>query len=162
MYRWRTFPWTLQETEHSLPEKQMDSPSFTIPLLGADVPPPPPDILTFADIETDHVVLLAKETADGTALRTIGTMSVLGMKPVFVDWYAKGCPNAFPVYSAKITPPPVCSDGIVRSLADYIVFCSGSTIQEHIALFQAKLPDIQVSYANLRGDVSVVVSKAGT
>jgi hypothetical protein len=125
----------------------------------ADRPPPPPDILTFADIETDHAVLVAKEAADGVAIRSIGTTSVLGLKPVFVDWYSKGCPNSFPVYAVTVTPPPVCSDGIARSLPEYVTFCSGAPIQDHVALFQARLPDIRVSYANLQGAISVIVSK---
>lgn len=125
----------------------------------AERPPPPPDILTFADIETDHAILVAKEAADGTAIRSIGTISVLGLKSVFVDWYSKGCPNSFPVYAVTVSPPSVCSDGVVRSLPEYVTFCSGAPIQDHVALFQAKLPDIRVSYANLQGAISVIVFK---
>jgi hypothetical protein len=123
-------------------------------------PPPPPDVLTFSDIENDYAVLLAKEQADGDAIRSLGTVSVLGLKPLFVEWYSKGCPPSYPVYRVSVTPPSRCSDGVVRTLSDYIEFCSGTTLQDQVALFQAKLPDIRVSFANIQGQVALIVSKA--
>lgn len=141
----------------------MDTSGLVTPLPDpnnvVESPPPPPDILTFAEIANDHTLLVAKEAADGAALRAIGTTSVLGLKPVFVDWYSKGCPNSFPVYGVTIVPPALCSDGVARSLPEYITFCSGAPIRDHVAAFQAKLPDIRVSYANLQGAISVIVSK---
>jgi hypothetical protein len=137
--------------------------STTTPMECVDCPPPPPpppDILTLADIENDHVVLLAKEQVDGQAIRSLGTLSVLALKPVFVEWYFKGCPSAYPIYSVSVTPPARCSDGVVRTLAEYIEFCSGTTLLEQVGLFQAKLPDIQVSFANIQGQVALIVSKA--
>lgn len=131
----------------------------TTPMDGTAAPPPP-DILTFADIANEHSVVAAKEQVDGDAIRLIGTMSVVGLKPAFVEWYMKGCPNCYPVYRVTITPPPKCSDGVVRTLPDYIEFCSGAPIQTHVGLFQAKLPDIQATFANLSGDIAILVSKA--
>jgi len=60
-----------------------------------------------------------------------------------------------------MTAPPVCSDGVVRTLVDYIPFCSGKTIQGHIAVLQQRLPDIAVSFAYSGTAILIVVSRLG-
>lgn len=121
--------------------------------------PPVPDILTMSDILGDHAILVAKEQADGDAIRSFGTASVLGLKPVFVEWASKGFPDNYPLLTVQVTPPPVCSDGVVRALPDYIEYCSGNPLSHQIGLLQAKLPDIRVSYANLGGSLAAILSR---
>jgi hypothetical protein len=120
---------------------------------------PPPDILTMADILGEQSVLVAKEQADGDAIRSLGTASVLGLKPVFVEWASKGFPDNYPLLTIQVTPPPVCSDGVVRSLPDYIIYCAGNPLSHYIDLLQAKLPDIRVAYANLSGSLAAILSR---
>lgn len=120
---------------------------------------PPPDILTMADILGDHSVLVAKEQADGDAIRSLGTASVLGLKPVFVEWASKGFPDNYPLLKVEVSPPSICSDGVIRSLPEYIEFCSGNSLSHHIGLLQAKLPDIRVAYANLGGSLAAILSR---
>jgi hypothetical protein len=121
--------------------------------------PDAPDILTMADILGEQSILLAKEQADGSAIRAIGTTSVLGLKPVFVDWATKGCPDNYPLLKVEVIPPPTCSDGVIRSLPEYIEFCSGNSLSHHIGLLQAKLPDIRVAFANIGGSVAAILSR---
>ena len=121
--------------------------------------PPVPDVLTLADLLADHDFVLAKEAADAALLDSIGGQSVQGLKPKLLEWVMKGQPDGFPILSLDIKPPAQCSDGVARSLPDYIEFCSGKTIQEHVGLLQAKLPDIHVSFANIGGMVAVTVLK---
>jgi hypothetical protein len=122
--------------------------------------PPPPDVLTLSDLLSDQSVVVAKEQADKTLLETIGTQVIGNLRPKLVEWVLKGYPPAFPILSLDIHPPSVCSDGLPRNLPDYIEFCSGKTINDHVALLQAKLPDIQVSFANIGGITTIVVLKA--
>ena len=118
-----------------------------------------PEILTMADILGERSVLIAKEQADGVALRSFGTASVLGLKPVFVEWASKGFPDNYPLLTVQVTPPPLCSDGVVRSLPDYIEYCAGQSLSSLIDQLQAKLPDIRVSYANLGGSIAAILSR---
>jgi hypothetical protein len=120
---------------------------------------PPPDILTMADILGEQSVLVAKEQTDGDAIRSLGTASVLGLKPVFVEWASKGFPDNYPLLKVDISPPSICSDGVIRSLPEYIEFCSGNSLSHHIGLLQAKLPDIRVAYANLGGSLAAILSR---
>lgn len=126
---------------------------------GISLPPPPPDILTLSEILNDHALVVAKEQADGDALRAIGTTSVLGLKPVFIEWASLGCPDNYPLLKVTVTPPSRCSDGVVRSLPEYIDFCSGTTLPALIGQLQAKLPDIRVSFANVGGAVAALLSR---
>jgi hypothetical protein len=121
--------------------------------------PTVPDVLTMADILGEHSVLVAKEQADGDAIRSLGTTSVLGLKSVFVEWASKGFPDNYPLLTVQVAPPPLCSDGVARSLPDYIVYCAGNPLSHYIDILQAKLPDIRVSYANLGGSLAAILSR---
>lgn len=124
-----------------------------------EVIPPPPEILTLADLISDTQIVLAKELADKALLETIAIQSVHSLRPILVEWVMKGCPNAYPILRLDIRPPATCSDGEVRNLTDYILFCSGKSIRDHAASLQAKLPDIDVSFANFGGITTIVVTK---
>ena len=122
--------------------------------------PPPPDVLSFADLLHDQSIVQAKEQADKQLLESIGTTPVANLRPKFVEWVLKGCPYGFPLISLDIQPPARCSDGEVRNLAEYIEFCSGKTIDQHVDILQAKLPDITISVSNIQGKITVVAIRA--
>ncbi len=128
------------------------------PAMYPDDPPgpPPPDILTLADLLSDQSVVQSKEEEDKNTLETIWNRPVSDFRPKLVEWVLKGKPSAFPLFLLDIKPPPRCSDGEVRDLATYIEFCSGKSIADHVALLQAKLPDIRLSFMNLNGSIAVV------
>lgn len=123
---------------------------------------PPQEIppITLADILAATEVVRVKEQTDKAAIETIGSQSFESLKAKLIQWGILGFPNVYPILTLSITPPTFCSDGVARNLADYITFCSGKPIQDHMAVLQAKLRDMVVSYANFGHSISVVVSKA--
>lgn len=125
---------------------------------GMYIPPPEPDFLSLDDLLSDHEILVAKEQADKGLLDQIGSQHVLALKPKLVEWVGTGKPHAYPVMMLNIQPPSKCSDGVERNLPDYIAFCSGKSIEEHVGMLQAKLSGMSVSFANLGGQVAIVVS----
>jgi hypothetical protein len=48
---------------------------------------------------------------------------------------------------------------VTRNLADYITFCSGKSIQEHVAVLQGMLPDIAVAFCYTGASIQIVVSR---
>jgi hypothetical protein len=124
-----------------------------------NLPPPPPPVITLADIMNATELVQQKETADKSLLESIGNVSFESLRSKLIQWASTGFPNAYQLMSISISPPQVCSDGITRGLPDYIVFCSGKTINEHVDLLQQKLPDMTVSFANMGGSIAIVVSK---
>jgi hypothetical protein len=130
------------------------------PSIDMLTPPPPPAPISITDLLSDVEVLQQKEAADKASLDAIGTSTHESLRPKLVTWALAGFPNAYALMEVTVNPPPQCSDGVVRGLTDYIVFCSGKTIQEHVALLQEKLADMTVSFANLGHAIAVVVSRA--
>lgn len=127
---------------------------------GPTGPPPPPPPITIADILGTVEVLQQKEAADKAVLDGIGTTSAESLRSKLVAWALAGFPNASTLMEVTVNPPSQCSDGVVRDLTDYITFCSGKTIQEHVALLQEKLADMTVSFANTGYAIAIVVSRA--
>ena len=122
--------------------------------------PQAPSVLRLEDILSSVQVLQQKEQSDKSLLESIGTLSFDAIKPALVQWATSGFRNAYPIHEIFISAPPLCSDGQIRVLMDYIQFVSGKTIQDHVAALQARLPDIVVSFAYTGVSIVVVVSKA--
>lgn len=133
-------------------------PPFGVPIIEPVQPPPPPAI-TLADLMNAAAVIRQKEAADRTTLETIWNISVPDLQTRLLQWAIGGFANAYTIMELVVQPPTTCSDGVSRSLADYIQFCSEKTIQEHVALLQAKLADIVVSFAYTGTSILIVVSK---
>lgn len=119
---------------------------------------PPADFLSLDDILSDHSIIVAKEAQDKLVIDQIGSQHVSTLKPILVEWVGRGKPNAYPIMVLNIQPPAKCSDGVTRNLTEYIAFCSGKSIEEHIGMLQAKLSGMSLSFANISGQIAIVVS----
>lgn len=139
----------------------MDASGEVIRLSDLEVtPPPPPPQILLADILNAAEVVAQKETQDKNALESIGTLPFDAMKTTLIQWAKVGFPNAYPVYTVPITPPATCSDGVTRTLADYISFLTGKTMSELISPLQTRCPEFVISFATTGPEVLIVVSRA--
>jgi len=127
---------------------------------GESTGPTGPVMISLADIVNAAEVVAQKELSDKALLESIGTLSLETVTSKLLLWGKTGFQNAFPLVNVSIVPPAVCSDGVTRSLQDYIQFCSGKTIQQHVQVLQDRMTDISVSFANMGDSISIVVSKA--
>jgi len=125
----------------------------------AVVPTPPPQI-TLADILAATELLEQKEAQDKSTLESIKTISFEALRITLIQWAKSGFPNATPIYAVAITPPPTCSDGVARSLADYVPFVTGQTMADLIAPLQARCPEFVISFATTGPEILIVISKA--
>lgn len=121
--------------------------------------PAAPVVITLADILSATEIVRQKEAADKSALESIGSVTFDSLRTKLIQWATSGFPNAFTLMEVFVSPPAVCSDGVTRDLANYIIHCSGKTLAEHVAALQAKLPDIVVSFANTGSSIAIVISK---
>ena len=124
----------------------------------APAPAPPPTI-SIQDIINAAEVSRSREVQDKTKLEAIGTITFEALRASLLQWATQGFPNAYTIYDLPLSAPAVCSDGQSRSLVEYIEFCSGKTIADHVAVLQARLPDITVSFAYSGSSVLIVVSR---
>lgn len=130
-------------------------------LPGPLIPPPqPPPTITLADILAATEVVTQKEAQDKASLESIGTISFETLRTTLIQWAKSGFPNASPLYAVALTVPDTCSDGVKRSLSEYVTFVTGKTMPELIAPLQARLPDMVVSFATTGPEILIVVSKA--
>jgi hypothetical protein len=130
------------------------------PVIDTNVAPLPPPPITINDLLNSVEVLTKKEADDKLLLESISNFSLTQLREKLVLWALAGFPNVYEIHRIVIAPPQTCSDGVTRTLADYIVFCSGKTISEHVGILQEKVTDIIVSFANMNTYISIVVSKA--
>lgn len=121
------------------------------------VPDPP---IAIDDLLNDVAVLRQKETADKGALESISALSGSSLRSMLVTWAAQGFPNAYPILEVSVQPPAKCSDGVTRSLADYIAFVSGKSLAEHVGILQGRMTGIVASFAWTGQTILIVVSKA--
>ena len=123
-------------------------------------PPPPPPPITINDLLNSVEVIQQKELEDKLTLESIGNISHDTLKSKLLSWATSGFPNVYEVHRITIVPPDQCSDGVTRNLSDYITFCSGKTINEHVDLLAAKVTGMAISFANMGTYIAIVVSKA--
>jgi hypothetical protein len=129
-------------------------------MLGVSTVPTPPPQITLADILAATELLERKEAQDKTALESIKTISFETLRMTLIQWAKSGFPNASPIYAVSVTPPPTCSDGVARSLADYVPFVTGQTMADLIAPLQARCPEFVVSFATTGLEILIVISRA--
>ena len=143
----------------SLPEGQSDATGSTGSIYMGETGPPPPPTITLAEILSSTEALSQKEAADKAALEGIGHIGIETLRAKLIQWAVAGFPSAYAIHEVTITPPALCSDGVSRVLGEYIEFCSGKTIHDHVAVLQDVLPDITVSFSYTGFSIQVVVTR---
>jgi hypothetical protein len=118
---------------------------------------PPP--ITINDLLNSVEVLTKKESDDKATLESIGKLGSDILRGKLLSWAIAAFPNSYEIYKIVITPPTLCSDGVSRNLSEYILFCSGKTLLEHVAVLQAKVTGMKVMFVNTASHISIVVSK---
>ncbi len=132
----------------------------TSPLVPVGIAlPGEPYIIRMSDILGTLQVDRARETQDKEKFDKIATLPYSDVRATLLQWATLGFPNAHTLYEIPISVPPMCSDGVVRNLDQYITFCSGKSIQEHVALLQVRMPDFAVGFVYTGNSIRLVVSQ---
>jgi hypothetical protein len=118
------------------PEASPSQPAEEVPL----------EVIRLDDILSVPEVRRQREAADNAILQQIANPNLGDIRNRLVEWATGGFVGDCTLFSISIEAPDVCSDGVTRSLADYIRFVSGKTIQEHTDLLRIRLPDFVVSF----------------
>ena len=91
---------------------------------------------------------MAKENEDRVASLAFATMSVDSLKPAMYNWAAAGFPPCYMVSSLSLSPPAVCSDGVVRPLVQYYEWLINMTTAEWLASMDAKVSGMFFTYSH--------------
>jgi len=118
------------------------------------------DIISLDSLMNDHAMLLQRESNMKSFLTDqLINVSAASLKPTLLQWAISGFPSAFVLLKLPINPPEVCSDGVSRTVSQYIDFCMGTDAPQVYLALSSKLPDIMVSYATIGCFLFVYVSK---
>ena len=122
-------------------------------------PPPPEIVLSLADIQREHDVLVAQESGVRQQItESILNVGAFALKPRLLEWATQGYPNNFSLVSVTVRIPEVCSDGVQRSIHPYIEFCSGMTLTDIVATVQQKISGIVLVYSYTVDTFSILLT----
>lgn len=126
-----------------------------------DTPPPvsPPPVIRIEELLASQDALRQKEQDDRIHLNTLSYPNVPLLRDALYKWVAEGFPESYSVLSIPLVCPAVCSDGVKRSLSEYILHVTGKTIQQLLSEFQTFLDGIQVDYRYQSERLSLLVSR---
>ena len=117
---------------------------------------PPPQVISLDDLMNEQTVVLAKESTDRNAVAAFINPSAASLKPALYRWAAAGFPGAYIVDTLALTPPPVCSDGMSRSLAIYMEFLMGKSISAWLSSLEAMTSGMLFTFSH-DGNTRVVL-----
>jgi hypothetical protein len=119
-------------------------------------------VIRLSDILADTEVLKQKELQDRQIVDALENPDFTHLRQKLIQWTTAGFPHAFPVFSITVTPPQSCSDGVVRSLIDYVSYVAGMSIETKLKKLEAKLEGIKIlnSYSETAKTITVHVAKA--
>ena len=142
------------------PYASATDPSLSVIDVSGSIIPTSPESIRLEDILGSQQLLVQQESADKMALESIAAIPYDILKPRLIQWAAGGFRNAHPIYEIPMRTPPLCSDGVSRSLQEYIEFVSGKSISDHVSGLQVRVPDFGVSFAYSGSSILIVVSKS--
>jgi hypothetical protein len=119
----------------------------------------PPVVVDIAELMASHGAVLSQEGTDRATLSVLLNETRETLRPQMFTWAAAGFPPIYIVQQFTVSPPAVCSDGVARSVYDYVVYLLGQEMGPTIAAVQALCVGIQVSYSFSGNTLRIHVSK---
>jgi hypothetical protein len=118
-----------------------------------------PTITTIDELIASHGAILAKETADKATVAVLLEESRGTLRDPLFKWAAAGFPANYIIKEFTITPPPVCSDGVTRSVVDYFQYCLGVTLGNLLPSLQSLVNGMIFSYSFSGNSLRIHVTK---
>jgi hypothetical protein len=120
----------------------------------------PPIIASIEELLKSYEATVAQETQDRQMLQALLTPSRELFRTQLFQWAGRGFTSRYAIHSFTLTPPSVCSDGIVRTFPGYIDYCLNGKTMGHITETMASLmPGIEVSYSIIGNTAFIYVSR---
>jgi hypothetical protein len=121
----------------------------------------PPIIASMEELVKSYEATLAQETQDRQMLQALLTPSRELFRTQLFQWAGRGFTDRYCIHSFTLTPPIVCSDGVVRTFPGYIDYCLNGKTMGHITETMASLmPGIEVSYSIIGNTAFIYVSRS--
>jgi hypothetical protein len=110
---------------------------------------PPSIVIDMAELLGSRAVIQNQEVTDRATLSVLLNETREVLRPQMFTWAAAGFTPAYIIQQFTVTPPSVCSDGVARSVYDYVVYLLGQDMGVTIAAIQSVCIGVLISYSFL-------------
>jgi len=100
-----------------------------------------------------------QETTDRATLSVLLNHTRDTLRPPMFTWAAAGFPAAYVIQQFDITPPSICSDGVVRSVYQYVTYLLGQEMGPVIARIQTLCVGVLISYSFMWNTLKIHASR---
>ncbi len=121
--------------------------------------PTEPLQILLSDLMTDISIVRRQEDEDRLKFIVISNPNLTDFRTKLITWIAGGCRGMCDLVQIQISVPTICSDGVVRTLIEYVQYLTGTSLADHIASFQTILPDFEVAYRSSSFDLVFCVTR---
>jgi hypothetical protein len=116
-------------------------------------------VIDISELLASHAAVQAQEATDRATLSVLLNETRDTLRPQMFVWAAAGFPPIYVVQQFTVSPPAICSDGVARSVYDYVVYLLGQEMGPTIAAIQALCIGVQISYSFQGNTLRIHVSK---
>ncbi len=141
------------------PTGDATGPTGMFDVTGPTGPVEDPSIATMDELMASFGVLVNKETADRATVATLLNQTRETLRAPLFQWAAIGFPNIWVIQSFTLDPPPICSDGASRNVAEYFNYCLGRDLNDVVQDIRVKIVGIALSMSFSGNTLRLHVSK---
>jgi hypothetical protein len=145
-------------TESTGPTGYNPLPVVMMPIIATG-PPQPQTIATLDELLASRETVIRKEAIDTAALSVFLNPTRETFRAPLFQWAASGLERGFTVSTLSITPPPVCADGVSRSIGGYVMYCTGKSMEEITTKIQSMMTGIRVFHSFMDTNIRIHVMK---
>lgn len=127
---------------------------------AASGPTPAPIVVDIAELLASHGGIQTKEAEDRSVLKVLLHETRDTLRPAMFTWASAGFPAIYVIQQFTLTPPAVCSDGVVRGINDYVCYLLGQDMGKTIATIQSLCMGVVISYSFSGNTLRIHVSKS--
>jgi hypothetical protein len=120
---------------------------------------PAPMVIDMAELLGSRAVIQNQEVTDRATLSVLLNETRQILRPQMFTWAAAGFPPAYIIQQFTVTSPSVCSDGVVRSVYDYVEYLLGQNMGVTIAAIQSVCVGVLISYSFQGNTLRIHASK---
>ena len=124
--------------------------SSVVDTTGTELPQPedtgPVYITTLEELLNTRDVIIQKENTDRASLLSVFQPNPGTLKNRLIVWASLGFPGHWSVFTSRINPPTVCSDGETRGFYPYLLFLLNNPENVYLSSLNAQVPGVTFSF----------------
>jgi hypothetical protein len=128
----------------------MENTSSVIDTTGTELPQPedtaPSYITTLEEVVNTHGAIIQQENMDKYSLLSVFQPNPSALKKQLIIWASLGFPDNWKVFTSRINPPSICSDGETREFYPYLLYLLNSPENIYLTNLNSQVPGVSFSF----------------